>query len=722
MASKPVSNLAKNIQETLASLQKGNGITGLFTTGTAPTEGTYPDTPDTKDAINRLSPENWLKSFPYTFSVMQVDSDISLDGSNNENAKTENNKIFSDFALPINPSDINTSYPMQVIIKPTQGGTSVQHSGVKYGDLTISGTTGVHPNMGSGGASNLTGKAILQPDALKYRSGFEVYQRLYNWFAAYYHLKANNEVFNKKYHLVFKNFKDGEFLIVELLNFDKKRTSQSPHFYNYVLTFKIIGRKSVELSEGIDDFFSKTDSVISYALQTIDVAKGAFLRTQGILREVEGAYESTVLEGLRKATLACKAFTGIGLTASDMSKKAINSTLSAADTLRIALGIKEQQNQGKISGNVPTSITSLKLPRNLETAIQVQGAEFLLNLGFQNDLFMDLDSGYFPPQTLEAVAQEQIDAINLPRSYYEGIKEDLLRVADNAADKFGLGDSVYDRTFDRTNTSVVDVNNSPTDEEIELLSAFDQALLGLDMILSTTALFKSPYSKRIENFKALWEDGYPSAKASPAVKEITLDKDLDLERLAKRELGNADRWVEIVELNDLKPPYVVQDMSDTTPNVKRPGDTLLIPQPIINGFGTLPTVTDRYINSDLNAVERNLGIDLMLTPEFDIALSNNGDFKLIRGVQNAVQAIIFKFFIEKGELLDHPEIGLGIQIGTTGPNVTEIKTSLLQTLSVDPRFEKIENLDIVRVGSELRLQCIVTIRNVDTPIPVSVVL
>jgi hypothetical protein len=711
---KPISNLYTNVKDTITSLTKG-GLIGLFQSNNKQdlADGKYPDIEETRDALNLFTQENWIKNCGYSFSVM------SIDGSIDE----KTTQLFSDFLLPINPSDINTTLSPSIDIMRTQGGTAVNHSGMRYGRITISGTTGVQPHMGSGGASNLTGKAILQPDTLKHRSGYEVFQRLQNWFSAYYQMKAKNPEFNLNNHLVFKNFKDGEFFVVEMITFEKKRTSSKPHFYDYVINLDVLGRKDLtEAQRGIEGFFSSPDSVVNGALQAINIAKGAFLRSQGLLREVEAAYESTVLEGLRKATLAAKAFTGIGIVASDISKRIITSTVSTSETLRIATRLKEQQSRGLVSGNVADSIVKLNLPKNLTNAITAQGPAFLVKLNTQNDVFMHMAATEFPPQTISAAYQEQRDSLNLPRSYFEETKAELNRVYDNFIDKIGLGNSTYNQVYGRTNTTTVPNSNEPTDEEIELIMGFEEALAGLDLILSTNALFKSPYSQRIANFKKAWSDGYPSAKSTVAVKEIVLDKDIDLERLAKRELNNPDRWVEIVELNDLKPPYIVQDRSSTLPNVKRPGDYLLIPQPVRNGFGTAPTNTDKYINEGLSATEKNLGVDLKLDADYDFVLNNSGEFQLVNGLDNAIQAIITKFFIEKGELLDHPEIGLSLGVGTKGISATEIRTSLFQTLSVDPRFEKVENLNIARVGSELRLECLITVKEVDQPVPVSVVL
>lgn len=704
-----LAGLAQNIEGSIAALAESLGISGLF--GKKPAGvGTYPDNfPSSKEILSNIKSENWAKSLPYSFSVVDDVTDAS---------PTQSKLGFTDFVLPINPSELSQDETFAIKIQPTQGGTNIQQGGNRYGDLNISGTTGVHPFRGAGGASLKTGKAIAQPDQLKYKSGFEVFLRLRNWFKAYYQVKHTNKD-AKGARLVFKNFKDGEFLIVEAIKLSLKRSAQRPHLYDYNFQFRILGRAQFKESKGAGGFFEDLDNVVNNALDTINTARGVFLRSQDVLRQIEAGYESSVLEPLRQATLAAKAFSGIGTVAADVSKQAISNTVSSAAALTFALGIRADQFTAKSTPGVDPRITAAQLPNNLEKAIADQGSKLIINLSQQSDVLMAIDSAQFPETTQLVLASEQASSLELPRSFFEDAASTIGRVRDNAADKFNLSDATFNAQFNHTVTTNADPTKTVTDQEYELLVAFDTALAGLNLLLSTNALFKSPYEARIAAVKSEFTDGLPPVTAEPAVKEMILPGNMDLERLALQELGDPLRWIEIVEVNDLKPPYIIQDMSDTTPNVKHPGDKILIPQPLREGFGSTPTVADRFINHDLTAIEKNLGIDFKMTPEFDLSLGNRGDIEIVRGAANAAQAVILKLSYEKGDLLEHPELGVGLQVGTKGPSAAEIQTSILQTLTADPRFESVEDLTILRRGPELRLNFTLKVKNVDTPIPVS---
>jgi len=706
-----LSGLAKNIADSIAGL--GNIFNKDFKGG----PGSYPGDENNANAaisavLNKVDSQNWNKQFPYTFDV--VTSDVT-----GKSAKGSN---FREFPLPINPSDIAQDETFAISIKPTQGGTVVNHSGNKYGDLVISGTTGIHPFRGTGGASGRTGKAIFQPDELKYRSGYEVFLRLRNWFKAYYQFKKIRSKESEDARLVFKNFKDGEFLIVELIKFSGKRSAARKTLYDYTLNFRIIGRagfKEPEGPEGIFGVLADVDEVLNTAVDGIDTARGVFLRSQGILRQIESSYEQTVIEPMRKAALAVKAFTGIGTVAADMGNKAITGTVSAAAALAILLGIKDSQDEARKGQGGDDRLTAVDLPANLDKAASTNGAGAITAIGRNSDALMAIDPAEFPVESQEALADEQAAALELPRSFFEDALKDLKRVRDNAADAFNLGDAAFDAQFDRVATTKADPGKVVTDAEFELLGGFESAIDGLNTLLSTNALFKSPYEQRIDNVKTNFDGELDSLQALPAVKSIIMPIETDLERLALEELGDVTRWVEISELNDLKPPYVIQDQSDIRVNTVRPGEKILIPQPIRDGFGNAPVVKENKLNKDLNSVERNLGIDVKLTPDFDFALSNRGDFDIVKGVENAAQAVILKLSIERGELLEHPTIGMGLLPGTKGPvTIGAFKINLIETLTSDSRFEAVEKLEVRRNGPEIRINFFLKVKNVDTPVPV----
>lgn len=99
---------------------------------------------------------------------------------------------------------------------------------------------------------------------------------------------------------------------------------------------------------------------------------------------------------------------------------------------------------------------------------------------------------------------------------------------------------------------------------------------------------------------------------------------------------------------------------------------------------------DSPATRDLSEAEKNFGIDLKLTKDNDLELSNLGDFRLAKGVENAAQAVKIKLFIEVGSILLHPEIGTDLQIGEKVSSAFAIKTQIIRSLSRDERFDNVD--------------------------------
>jgi len=699
-----LAGLGQNIQNAISA------FTGLFTGGKGKLP--YPDKGKIANVITGIDDleSNWAKSLPYGFGVIDITDGV-------ENISSE----FKSIDLPINPSELTQDENFAINIKPTQGGTVVQHSGNKYKDLTISGTTGNHPFKGSGGASSRTGKALFQPQETKFKSGFYNFHLLRNWFRSYYEFKKlNTDKRSRDLRIIFKNRKDGESLIVELTKFSLKRNGDRPFLYDYNLTFKVLGNANFVDDQqlgGILGILADIDNTFNTALEYIDTARAVFVRSQDILRQVESNFEAVLVEPLRKTRQAVIAFLGVPSTAADMGNKLIREFNSEALALALLVGLKDEQAEQR---NAPTQdplLVEHNLPVNLEQSAKTDGVNFLLRDENQ-DLLQFIDPTQFPSDAQAQLDSDIQDSLELERDFYVTFREDLVRLRDNAADKFNLGSDEYNEQQGRTATFEPEVGKNATDDEFALLDAFNSSIRALDLMLSTQILFKSEYEERIASIQAGFNDDL-NLTAESALKEIPMPPNTDLERLALNELGAADKWIEISELNNLKPPYVIQDKTDPTPNVIHPGDLILIPQPVIEGFGNIQPNHDIPVIADLTATEKNLGLDLKLTSEFDIELTNRNDVQITTAAENAAQAIILKLTYEQGDLLKHPSVGVGLQVGSKNVTpINELRDSLIQSLQRDPRFSRIENLQIDRRNNEVFLTFTAFIKNVDTPVPV----
>ncbi len=348
--------------------------------------------------------------------------------------------------------------------------------------------------------------------------------------------------------------------------------------------------------------------------------------------------------------------------------------------------------------------------------IHQSGAGGLSSLG---GLLMQMDSGLFPEKTLNAVGEEQSNATSTPRSFYQNSIANLERVKQNSEDKFNLGSPFYDTLFHRTQTVTADPLTVVTDDQYAILDGFNNAIIGLYMTMTAVDLFKSDFESRIQDLNTRFNDEIQLI-SNQSVRQIRYEAGLTLEKIAQRELGDSTRWGEIAEVNNLKPPYVSDNAQESRVGIVGAGQPLLIPQSIVNGFSKAPPTINNKLTVSMNELQRSLGTDLKVTKDFDLALTNSGDFDIIAGGDNMSQSVILKFFYSPGDVIRHPQIGAGLLPGKKFPDINDIKDGIINSLLQDQRVQSVDNLSLQRQSSALYITFLLRIKQVDLPIPVKI--
>lgn len=211
-----------------------------------------------------------------------------------------------------------------------------------------------------------------------------------------------------------------------------------------------------------------------------------------------------------------------------------------------------------------------------------------------------------------------------------------------------------------------------------------------------------------------------NARGATTVAEGAVNGGETIRDLARRLLGDARRWHELVILNDLRPPYT----ADTSrAGVLGPGDPVLYPsnQPGVAGSAVrISNPTDDEI-ADIESylASQAYGRDCRLQSVTvnngfltDLVVNQQGDISTIVGVPNVEQAIRIKFATELGELPAHPGFGAQYGIGSKA-DIASFNTFRLQTLATlksDLRVSNVESLsfetagDILQVSAKLELK------------------
>jgi hypothetical protein len=127
------------------------------------------------------------------------------------------------------------------------------------------------------------------------------------------------------------------------------------------------------------------------------------------------------------------------------------------------------------------------------------------------------------------------------------------------------------------------------------------------------------------------------------------------------------------------------------------------------------------ITKGLSQTEKDLGVDLKINLDGDLEMSNLKDLKLSAGASNAAQALRIKLEVEKGSIPLHPSIGTNLQIGEKTKDAFVIKTTILNSILLDPRFSS-ARVNVSVIGSTYVIDLFVQLRNTDLEIPVQLAL
>ena len=176
---------------------------------------------------------------------------------------------------------------------------------------------------------------------------------------------------------------------------------------------------------------------------------------------------------------------------------------------------------------------------------------------------------------------------------------------------------------------------------------------------------------------------------APNVRYVDVRYGDDLRRIALRELGSASKWLDLVALNELRPPYIAEEAAA---GVLAYGDQIMLPSPV-------STIS---ANTDPAGV---YGVDMLVSSKK--LRIENGDFAVVSGVPNLTQALVHHVMVEKRELAFHPSYGCYVRslIGkVNGPTAAQlaafyVKSAILE----DSRVASVPSCDADVLGDQIRV-------------------
>lgn len=487
------------------------------------------------------------------------------------------NLTTSTYFLDIPPQSIQQKEIFANNIQATRKGVIVETEGVVFRDIVIAGTTGVFPGERGGsntpqanftditknppkgptGVDPKTGKSTASN--VKTYSGYEEFIRLRQFFLAYAQSKVERD---GDLFLIFVNQKDNQTLIVEPMEFNMERNSKSPMMYNYRIVLKGIGdlnalfKTSSSADARKSGFLGQLEDIgnASANIQAaIQQGRATFNQSIRLLTRISQSVDQTINGPLRQLQFASEDLKDGVATVFSLPEILIRNATSAI--------LATRENLNEVGSTINTALGTSSGFRVANSSDRATSAASF-------------------SQQREVVTKIQSDnRVSIPRSFIENTKTDISNLSNNLADFVGLGDPAYDAIKGRTSTITADPLKVVSDEEALLLGEFMNVQAALNIALASNVMFQPDseiaFEEASQEFTnpALPSDQQIRISRPKSVREVIVQRNDTLERIAQREYGDALRWIDLVVLNSLKPPYIDEAGGD---GILKPGSKILI--------------------------------------------------------------------------------------------------------------------------------------------------
>lgn len=180
----------------------------------------------------------------------------------------------------------------------------------------------------------------------------------------------------------------------------------------------------------------------------------------------------------------------------------------------------------------------------------------------------------------------------------------------------------------------------------------------------------------------------------PSYRLVATHQGDDLQAVAHRELGNANRWPELVWLNALTSPYITDDPARVGPGVLLAGSFLKVPAP--TGVYTDDAERGQVYERDCEMVGKMLQAD------------ESGDLSVLAGADNLRQQLGHRINTPRGQARRHPEYGCLIwrlQGRANGPTAGMLGAEYVKSaLKADYRVASVEYSRAEVLGDSIKIE------------------
>lgn len=167
----------------------------------------------------------------------------------------------------------------------------------------------------------------------------------------------------------------------------------------------------------------------------------------------------------------------------------------------------------------------------------------------------------------------------------------------------------------------------------------------------------------------------------------------DLQAVAAREMGDANRWPELVWINQLTFPYITDDERLAGPGVLLSGQFIKVPAPV--GVWTDDADRGQVYERDAALVNKRL------------LAGADGDLVVVAGADNLRQQLKHRIDTPRGQARRHPEYGClvyRLQGKVNGPTAGALGAEYVKAaLAADYRVASVESATAEVAGDSIRI-------------------